>query len=53
MEKHDWNPELYLKFDNERIQPSIDLVSKISYENPDSIIDIGCGPGNSTQVLYL
>lgn len=47
----DWNPELYLKFRNERTQPSIDLVSGISVESPESIIDIGCGPGNSTQVL--
>lgn len=49
--KKDWNPELYLKFRNERTQPSIDLVSRISIESPGSIIDIGCGPGNSTQVL--
>jgi trans-aconitate 2-methyltransferase len=47
----DWNPEFYLKFGKERIQPSIDLVSKIEFDNPESIIDIGCGPGNSTQVL--
>lgn len=47
----DWNPELYLKFNKERIQPSLDLVNRIRLENPGSIIDIGCGPGNSTQVL--
>lgn len=47
----DWNPELYLKFRNERTQASIDLVSRINVESPGSIIDIGCGPGNSTQVL--
>jgi trans-aconitate 2-methyltransferase len=47
----DWNPELYLKFDKERTQPSIDLVSRIEFDNPNKIIDIGCGPGNSTQVL--
>lgn len=52
MKTHDWNPELYLKFNKERLQPSIDLVSRIDYNNPGSIIDIGCGPGNSTQVLY-
>jgi trans-aconitate 2-methyltransferase len=47
----DWNPDLYLKFDKERTQPSIDLVSRIKFNNPGKIIDIGCGPGNSTQVL--
>jgi trans-aconitate 2-methyltransferase len=47
---NDWNPEQYLQFKTERTQPSIDLVSRINLE-PKSIIDIGCGPGNSTQVL--
>jgi len=48
----DWKPELYLKFKNERAQPSIDLVNRIDAENPKSIIDIGCGPGNSTEILH-
>jgi trans-aconitate 2-methyltransferase len=52
MRKKDWNPELYLKFGKERIQPSIDLVSRIEYDNPVNMIDIGCGPGNSTQILF-
>jgi trans-aconitate 2-methyltransferase len=52
MSKHDWNPELYLAFGKERIQPSIDLVARIDYKQPLKIIDIGCGPGNSTQVLH-
>jgi len=48
----DWNPKLYLKFKNERTQPSIDLVNRIHLEKiPSNIIDIGCGPGNSTQIL--
>jgi trans-aconitate 2-methyltransferase len=47
----DWNSNLYLKFKNERTQPAIDLVNRIQHENPRIIIDIGCGPGNSTIVL--
>ena len=47
----DWKPDKYLEFKSERTQPSIDLVSKINQVNPKTIIDIGCGPGNSTQVL--
>ncbi len=46
-----WNPDQYLKFASERTQPSIDLAARINVGNPESIIDIGCGPGNSTQVL--
>lgn len=51
MQTKDWNPNLYLKYGKERIQPSIDLVSRIDMDQPVKIIDIGCGPGNSTQIL--
>jgi len=30
----DWNPDLYLRFDKERIQPSIDLVTRIYFPHP-------------------
>ena len=46
-----WDAELYLKFANERTQPSLDLINRIILENPKRIIDLGCGPGNSTQAL--
>ncbi len=46
-----WNPDLYLKFGNERAQPAIDLVSAIDIESPKKIIDLGCGSGNSTALL--
>lgn len=49
----DWNPELYLKFRNERTQPSVDLVNRIQIGfEPENIIDIGCGPGNRGQILF-
>jgi len=47
----DWKPDLYLKFAQERTQPSIDLAAKIRTDEPRRILDIGCGPGNSTNVL--
>ena len=46
-----WNSELYLKFKQQRTQPAIDLVSRVRSLAPENIIDIGCGPGNSTAVL--
>jgi trans-aconitate 2-methyltransferase len=50
----DWNPEQYLKFGDERTQPTIDLVGRINLGfDPHSIIDIGCGPGNSGRVLTM
>jgi trans-aconitate 2-methyltransferase len=47
----EWNPDLYMEFRSERTRPSIDLIARINSVEPKSIIDIGCGPGNSTQVL--
>lgn len=47
----DWNSDQYLMFKNERTQPAIDLVNRITVKKPKKIIDIGCGPGNSTKVL--
>ena len=46
-----WNSEQYLKFKNQRTQPAIDLAKRITIEQPKNILDIGCGPGNSTFVL--
>jgi trans-aconitate 2-methyltransferase len=46
-----WNSEQYVQFVNERTQPAVDLVSRIQQSNPAKIVDIGCGPGNSTHVL--
>ena len=47
----DWNSEQYLKFKKDRTQPSIDLANRLDFKKPQRIIDIGCGPGNSTAVL--
>ncbi len=46
-----WNPTQYLKFKKERTQPAIDLVARIPLRTPSRILDLGCGPGNSTAVL--
>ncbi|KAF2663038.1 S-adenosyl-L-methionine-dependent methyltransferase [Lophiostoma macrostomum CBS 122681] len=52
--KNDWSASQYLKFNNERTRAVYDLVSQIvphvTVQNP-RIYDLGCGPGNSTQVL--
>ena len=47
----DWNPKKYLLFKNQRTQPAIDLAKRVEKYNPKTIVDIGCGPGNSTAVL--
>lgn len=46
-----WDPARYLKFKRQRTQPSIDLAARIPLAEPGRVVDIGCGPGNSTEVL--
>jgi trans-aconitate 2-methyltransferase len=46
----DWDSALYLKFADERTQPCRDLAARI-LTTPQTIIDLGCGPGNSTEVI--
>lgn len=48
---HTWNATTYLQFKNERTRPAVDLASRIPLDDPRTILDIGCGPGNSTAVL--
>jgi trans-aconitate 2-methyltransferase len=48
----DWNPNLYLKFSDQRARPAADLIAQIRLENPRRIIDLGCGTGNSTEQLH-
>src|SRR5208283_1682941 len=47
----DWNSALYMKFEHERTRAARDLLVQIPEFEPDRIFDLGCGPGNGTQLL--
>jgi trans-aconitate 2-methyltransferase len=46
-----WSAQQYVVFENERTRPVRDLINAIPTANVRFAIDLGCGPGNSTEVL--
>lgn len=47
-----WNPEQYNKFKGQRARPFYDLLSLIQVQPFQSGIDLGCGTGELTLVLF-
>ncbi len=47
----DWNPDLYRRFEDERTRPAHDLLERVGHEAARHVVDLGCGPGNSTELL--
>jgi len=47
----DWNPTLYSKFEAERMRAARDLTARIPLASASLVYDLGCGPGNSAELL--
>ncbi len=46
-----WNPKTYLEYAEERTRPARDLLRQVKHDSPETVYDLGCGPGNSTELL--
>lgn len=47
----DWNADLYLRFAEERTRPAAELLARVPLAAVGHAVDIGCGPGNSTELI--
>jgi trans-aconitate 2-methyltransferase len=47
----DWNPALYRRYEDERTRPAQELLARVPLTGAARVVDLGCGPGNSTELL--
>ncbi|MDI6101453.1 methyltransferase domain-containing protein [Actinoplanes sp. NEAU-A12] len=46
-----WDPAVYRRFGAERSRPFFDLVRQVGADDPRTVVDLGCGPGELTRTL--
>jgi len=46
-----WDPDRYLAYADERGRPFVELLARVGAIDPATVVDLGCGAGNLTDLL--
>src|SRR5215207_6902277 len=46
-----WDPNQYARFSDHRLRPALELLDRVPLTDPRLIYDLGCGPGEVTQIV--
>ncbi|MDH3704666.1 MAG: methyltransferase domain-containing protein, partial [Acidimicrobiia bacterium] len=46
-----WDPDQYLAYADHRRRPVLDLLARVPTGHVERIVDLGCGPGQLTELL--
>lgn len=46
-----WNPAQYLKFEQPRLRPALELLARVPLESPATVVELGCGAGQLTRLM--
>lgn len=46
-----WDPSAYLQWARPRTRPVRDLLWSVDHPDPRLVVDLGCGPGNNTELV--
>lgn len=46
-----WDPSQYLKFEQPRLRPALELLARVPLAAPKAVCDLGCGAGQLTRLM--
>lgn len=46
-----WDARQYLRYVGERTRPLLDLLNRLDVDEPRHVADLGCGPGNISELI--